>query len=1151
MKHLNHVIQKFFDIETFKIFFLIACFFYSIPFTNLLFTQIFKVFILWGFLTFVYNFFWNKSCVIKKTDYLLLGFLAAALLSCFFNFKYNLVTNIISVLYLFVQTILMVLYNRTSSFADKIKASGRFSRIIVGLTFPCAVLSIFIFLLNFKYVYDNGQTYAIFGVFEGRLWGIQGNPNSLAQFGLISIWMSILALVLNRKCEGQKKERIFLYINIALQGICCILSNSRSTMVGIFISALFYTLFMVSQKRQRGTDSILKTCFKNKFSLILRLIAVCLGIVVLSIGVKYSMALIAKPFDCIDLNYLPQYEDNPTKDDSGENESEVHRQYLTSDYSNGRFELWSSAAKVIYRHPLLGVGAKNVSEFVNRYMSAQTVTETPELSANMHNIYIQVLVAHGIVAFLLFMAYLIFTMSKVLKQIFSFCPKRSEDSLAFHVIAVYFCLLCSLLVMNLFDANILYFCSVFIVPVFWISISNMHMFTDCFSNSKRKVLFLISNLGGGGAEKVLVDITNNIDFEENEVEVKTIFNEGKYIGELNKNIKYSYILKKPTRLKKSILSRIIKFFPAKFLYSWFITQQYDVEIAFLESMPVRLLCGSHSSAVKLAWVHADIFTLEDTLKLFMNKKRLTRCYRDFDRIVCVSDSVRESFVKHTNLYQNTITIYNPIDKQQIVKKSEKPCALSKAKDKFTLVTIGRLTEEKGYLRLCQVIRQIVADNPSIELWILGEGPERKRLEQYIEEQQLTAYIKLLGFQDNPYAYLKQADLFVSSSIAEGYSLVLAEAMVLGIPVLSTNTSGPNNLLEYGKYGYLVENSTDGLYAGICDLMHHPDKLQDVKSKVIARQSFFKLDAQIDTISDLFALKEPIHKTGKPFCTVFTPAYNRAHTLEKLYASLKAQNDKDFEWVVVDDGSTDGTEDLFKVWCEDENVFPITYIKVENGGKPRAINKGLRVAKGKMFFIVDSDDFLTPNAIERLKFYEETIRDKQGFAGISGLKGYTEEKVIGKCNKNKFVDATNLQREKYNLTGDKAECYYLDLLRRYMFPEIEGEKFVPECVVWDKIAADGYKLRWFNEIIYLTEYLEDGLTHAGISLHRKNPIGFRIYIRNEMSYYPFDIKRKIGHYYRYYLFVQDRKSLEEIADDLLISISTLKCIILIHRIMGKK
>lgn len=230
-------------------------------------------------------------------------------------------------------------------------------------------------------------------------------------------------------------------------------------------------------------------------------------------------------------------------------------------------------------------------------------------------------------------------------------------------------------------------------------------------------------------------------------------------------------------------------------------------------------------------------------------------------------------------------------------------------------------------------------------------------------------------------------------------------------------------------------------------------------------------------------------------TIFTPTYNRAYILENLYNSLKGQSCKDFEWIVIDDGSTDNTSELLKKWESDDKGFDMIHYTVENGGKHRAINKAVRIAHSNAFFIVDSDDHLLPDAVEKADKWFSTIADDDEFAGISGLKGYSPGSPVGGFGSfsGEYVDATNLQRYLYNLNDDKAEIYKTEILKKYPFPEFEGETFVPEPVVWDHIARDGYKLRWYNEVIYICDYLEDGLTASGNRKFMNNPKGFLSYL----------------------------------------------------------
>lgn len=231
-------------------------------------------------------------------------------------------------------------------------------------------------------------------------------------------------------------------------------------------------------------------------------------------------------------------------------------------------------------------------------------------------------------------------------------------------------------------------------------------------------------------------------------------------------------------------------------------------------------------------------------------------------------------------------------------------------------------------------------------------------------------------------------------------------------------------------------------------------------------------------------------------TIFTPTYNRGYIIGDLYRSLKRQTAKAFEWVVVDDGSTDGTEEMFHRWMEEENAFPIIYQKFPHGGKHRAFNAAVSLARGNIFMPVDSDDYLSDHAVEKVIFWMATVLDDSSFAGIAGLRAHFDGTVVGGSgidDRKSYLDATNLERTALDLDGDKAEAYKTDVLRRYPFPAFDGEDFVSEGTVWNAIAKDGLKLRWYREAVYYCEYREDGLSHQGLDLFFRNPLGWIAYI----------------------------------------------------------
>lgn len=235
-------------------------------------------------------------------------------------------------------------------------------------------------------------------------------------------------------------------------------------------------------------------------------------------------------------------------------------------------------------------------------------------------------------------------------------------------------------------------------------------------------------------------------------------------------------------------------------------------------------------------------------------------------------------------------------------------------------------------------------------------------------------------------------------------------------------------------------------------------------------------------------------------TIFTPTYNRASLINRLYESLKKQTMYKFEWIIVDDESVDNTDIVVKNIINSNNKFPITYLKQKHGGKHRAINLAVKQAKGDFFFIVDSDDELTIDAVEKIDSWTETIREIQGFCGVAGVKisrsGTVWGETYSNINEFEYVDATALERKKYHLTGDKSEVFRTDVLKKYPFPEFDGEFFVTESVCWNAIAADGLKMRWFMWPIYVCDYLEDGLTKNGANErkgHINNFKGYSFYV----------------------------------------------------------
>ena len=232
-------------------------------------------------------------------------------------------------------------------------------------------------------------------------------------------------------------------------------------------------------------------------------------------------------------------------------------------------------------------------------------------------------------------------------------------------------------------------------------------------------------------------------------------------------------------------------------------------------------------------------------------------------------------------------------------------------------------------------------------------------------------------------------------------------------------------------------------------------------------------------------------------TVFTPTFNRADLLPRVYKSLLAQMYTDFEWIIVDDGSTDETPQLVALWLAEQKIS-IRYYKQVNGGKHRAINKGVSEANGTLFFIVDSDDYLPKGALATVVEKYQTAKQKHTIIGVAGRRMFDDGAVVGSNNFNELVCNSLDIRYKYKVAGDLVEVFETDILRQFPFPEIDHEKFCPEALVWNRIAQK-HNLYFFNQGIYTTAYIAGGLTANSVEIRMKAPLAAMVCYAELASY----------------------------------------------------
>lgn len=375
----------------------------------------------------------------------------------------------------------------------------------------------------------------------------------------------------------------------------------------------------------------------------------------------------------------------------------------------------------------------------------------------------------------------------------------------------------------------------------------------------KKILIVINSLNGGGAEKVLYDVLKNIS-SNNKVDIFLLINEGIYLKKIFQNLKEEvniiYLCQKKAKIKKFFILRKLDTFLKKikikiyckypFLIKKLKNKNYDIEIAFLEGYSTVLVANRKNNSKKIAWVHTDLLNHR-----VINKKLEKKSYEKMDKVICVSEDSKKSLLKLYPKLENKIqVIHNPINQNDILEKSNEK--LNFNKKKLNIVAIGRLTKIKGYDILLQAHNRLIKEGLNYTLMILGEGEERKNLEKYIKENNLENNTELLGFKENPYPYLKEADIFVSSSRYEGYPLVLCEAICLGKPIIATKCTGPKEILENEKYGLMAEvENVDDLAEKIKKLVSNEELRRKYSELSKERAKIFNIKKTLEEIESLF------------------------------------------------------------------------------------------------------------------------------------------------------------------------------------------------------------------------------------------------------------------------------------------------------------
>lgn len=366
-------------------------------------------------------------------------------------------------------------------------------------------------------------------------------------------------------------------------------------------------------------------------------------------------------------------------------------------------------------------------------------------------------------------------------------------------------------------------------------------------NNKIKILFLIPTLDGGGAEKVLVNLVNNLDYNKFDITVMTVCNKGINIKYINKNIKYKYFF----NFNFPKWSIIFKLFSTSLIHNFFIKNKYDIEIAYLHGPCSRIISGCKNKDTKLiTFIHGLKTTKKQVSVGFRNFNEAKMCYSKFNKIFCVSLYIKECFDKLLDL--NTQVLYNVNESDSIIDLSKEKINIKYNKDEFNIVSVGSVKSVKGYYRLAKIQKRLIDNGYNTHIYICGEGNQKKEILDYLKDNNIDNTWSFLGYTENPYKYVSKADLFVCSSYSEGLSTAVTESLYVGTPVISTFVSGVKELLgENNEFGLVVDNNEKSLYEGIKYLIDNPNILLKYKEQSKIRGEFFSKDKIIKQYEDLF------------------------------------------------------------------------------------------------------------------------------------------------------------------------------------------------------------------------------------------------------------------------------------------------------------
>ncbi len=362
-----------------------------------------------------------------------------------------------------------------------------------------------------------------------------------------------------------------------------------------------------------------------------------------------------------------------------------------------------------------------------------------------------------------------------------------------------------------------------------------------------KILFLSNNLSGGGAERVLVNLANCMAENGHDTTLRVLANTGDNKKNLSDKVKYEYIFKSNFRG-----INYLHLLPHKWIYKKVAHGDFDVIVVYLHGVLTKIVSHTPVSQKSVAYLHANM-EKSPFIKSFKSKTDIQNCFKNYDRIVSVSKDVQESFIRASGIDDDRLVVkYNTFDVDRIKKLATEPINCKfKEKQGISICTVGKLEEVKGHKRLLSVMKRLIDNGIFAQLTIIGDGSLKTELQEYIKLNGFDDYVFLVGFDTNPYKYVAKSDLFVCSSFSEGFSSVVAESLILGVPVVTTDCAGMREMLgENNEYGIVTNNDEESLYNVLADMIENGDKLEHYRLAAIERGKFFEPQETVGAVEKM-------------------------------------------------------------------------------------------------------------------------------------------------------------------------------------------------------------------------------------------------------------------------------------------------------------